>query len=64
MKKRFQKVFQGLGVRGEEYHIKLREDATPYALYVTRNIPLPLHPKVKEELERMERIGVIPRGKT
>ena len=44
---------------GEEYEIKLKENATPYALYVPRNIPIPLRPKVKEELERMEQMGVI-----
>ena len=32
--------------------------ATPYSLYVPRNVPIPLQPKVKEELVCMERIGV------
>ena len=61
VRKQFPKVFQGLGVLGEEYRIKLRDDATPYSLHVPRNIPIPLRPKVKEELDRMERIGVISR---
>ena len=55
------KVFEGLGVIGDEYRMKLKEDATPYALQVPRNVPIPLRPKVKEELDRMEKIGVISR---
>ena len=56
--KQFPEVFQGLGTIGDEYTIKLKENATPYSLYVPRNVPIPLQPKVKEELVRMERIGV------
>lgn len=51
VKKQFHKAFQGLGVIGDEYKIKLKEDATPYALQVRRNVPIPLQPKVKEELD-------------
>ena len=61
MKKQFLKVFQGLGVLGEEYRIKLEEIATSYALHVPRNIPIPLRPQVKEELDRMENLGIISR---
>ena len=59
VKKNFPKIFQGLGNLGEEYHVKLRPDAEPYALFAPRRIPLPLRPKVIEELERMEKAGVI-----
>ncbi len=59
IKQRFAKIFEGLGTLGEEYQIKLKEDATPYSLYTPRNVPLPLHEKVKEELERIEAMGVI-----
>ena len=55
---RFPKVFNGLGTIGKEYEIKLKDNATPYALHV-RNIPIPLRPKVKQELERMEQMGVV-----
>lgn len=61
VKKQFLKVFQELGVLGEEYRIKLKEGATTYALHVPHNVPIPLRPKVKEELNRMERIGVVSR---
>ena len=56
---RFPNVFNGLGTIGEEYEIKLKENATPYALQVPRNVPIPLRPKVKQELERMEQMRVI-----
>ena len=48
-----------LGNLGEEHYIKLRPDAKPYALFTPRNIPLPLRPKVSEELDTMEKAGVI-----
>ena len=52
-------MFSGLDNLGDEYHIKLKEGATPYALYTPRNVPIPLREKVKEELTRMEAMGVI-----
>ncbi len=57
--KLYPKVFTGLGTLGGEYHINQKENVVPHALYVPRNIPFPLRPKVREELNRMERIGVI-----
>ncbi len=59
IRKHFPQVFTGLGTFGEEYQIKLKDNATPYALYAPRNVPIPLCPKVREELNRMERMGVI-----
>ena len=59
IKDRFPKVFNGLGTMGEEYTIKLQEGAKPHALYTPRNVPLPLRDKVKDELARMESLGVI-----
>ncbi len=59
--KQFPEVFQGLNTIGDEYDIKLKENATPYSLYVPRNVPIPLRSKVKGELIRMERSGVISR---
>ena len=60
-KERFPKVFEGLGNLGEEYVIKLKPDAKPHALYAARHVPLPLRPKVTEELNRMETMGIISR---
>ena len=41
------------------YHIKLQPEAEPFALSTPRSIALPLLPKVKQELERIEKMGVI-----
>nr|XP_057937756.1 cytokine receptor family member b2 isoform X2 [Doryrhamphus excisus] len=59
MKKLYPKVFTGLGLLKGEYKIKLKEDARPYALSLPRRVPLPLYDKVKAELKRMEKMGVI-----
>ena len=50
--KQFPAVFQGLGNLGEEYEIHLKPGAVPYSLHAPRHVPLPLRPKVKEELHR------------
>ena len=55
----FPEVFTGLDTFGEEYGIKLKEDATPHAIYAPRSVPIPMRGQVKEELERMENLGVI-----
>ena len=55
----FPKLFQGLGTLKGDYHIQLKPDAKPYALYTARNVPIPLRGKVKQELEHMEKLGVI-----
>ena len=39
--------------------IQLKHNAKPYALNTPRNVPLPLRDIVKEELTRMEEMGVI-----
>lgn len=45
----------------QPYTIKLRPDAIPYSLATPRRVPIPLLGKVKEELKKMEDIGVISR---
>ena len=55
----FPALFSGLGTLKGEFHIRLKPDATPFALHTPRNVPLPLRMKVKEELARMESMGVI-----
>ena len=37
----------------------MKTGATPFSLYTPRHVPIPLRPKVKTELERMEKMGVI-----
>ena len=42
-----------------EYTIRLNADAQPFAITTPKRIALPLLPKVKKEIERMVRLGVI-----
>ena len=57
--KKFPKVFQGLGTLAGDYHIQISQDAKPHAIFTPRHVPLPLRSKVAEELDRMEKAGVI-----
>uniref|UniRef100_A0A8C6M7K5 Gypsy retrotransposon integrase-like protein 1 n=1 Tax=Nothobranchius furzeri TaxID=105023 RepID=A0A8C6M7K5_NOTFU len=61
VKLQFPKLFSGLGRMEGEYKIELKADAKPFALSTPRRVPLPLLPKVKRELARMEELGVISR---
>jgi hypothetical protein len=54
-------VFKGLGKTNWTYAIALYPDAKPFALSVQRRVPLPLMDKVKAELKRMDKLGVISR---
>lgn len=57
----YPEVFKGLGILKGEYKIKLRDNAAPHALSAPRRVAIPLRAKVKEELDRMEKMGVIAR---
>ena len=57
-------LFRGLGTFGAEYHITLKQDAKPFTLSAPRRVALPLLPKVKAELARMEKLGVISKVDT
>ena len=59
VQKSFPRLFQGLGTLKGDYQIQLKSDAKPYTLYTARNVPIPLRVKVKQELTRMEKLGVI-----
>ncbi|XP_042071888.1 uncharacterized protein K02A2.6-like [Haplochromis burtoni] len=61
VKQQFPTLFSGLGRMAGEYKIELKADAKPFALSTPRRVPLPLLPKVKRELARMEELGVISR---
>ena len=57
----FPELFKGLGKLKGVHIIRITEDARPYSLHSPRRIPIPLLSKVKDELERMEKLGVISR---
>ena len=61
IRKLFPNLFTGVGNLGEEYEIKLKDGAVPHSLFTARNVPIPLRQKVREELDRMEAMGVISR---
>ena len=56
---KFPSLFQGLGSFGEEYTIKLKAGAKPFAIFTPRNVPMPLRTRVKQELDKMESMRVI-----
>ena len=58
------KLFKGLGRIENEYTIKLKAGAQPHAVNTARKIVYPRLPKVKKELERMEKMGVISKIET
>ena len=55
----FPNLFTGLGKLEGEYTICLREGAQPFALNTPRRVPVPLMRAVKDELDHMQRLGVI-----
>ncbi|PFX21652.1 Transposon Ty3-I Gag-Pol polyprotein [Stylophora pistillata] len=59
IKAKYPQLFHGLGELEGEYEIKLKSDAQPFAIMTPRRVPLPIKSKVKEELARMEKLGVI-----
>ncbi len=57
----FPTVFEGLGCFGDPVHIETKEGATPYHINAPRRVAIPLVKPLEEELNRMERLGVIRR---
>ncbi len=50
----FPELITGQRNLGEEHQIKLKEGATRYSLYTSRNVPISLWTKVHDKLNRME----------
>ena len=61
LRQHFPELIKGLGKLKGEYRIQLRMNARPFALTTPRRVAIPILPKVREELEHMERLGVIRR---
>ncbi len=59
IKSQYPELFQGLRKMKTQYHIELQPLAQPHVVSVPRRVPIPLMPKVKQELDRMEKLGVI-----
>lgn len=52
-------TFSGLGtLKGELVKITLEDGAQPYSIATPRRVPIPLLPRVEEELKRMELMGI------
>ena len=65
IKLNIQEVERGKQIRrmkGELVKIQLREGAVPFHCNTARRVPIPLIPKVKQELKRMEDAGVIKKA--
>lgn len=58
-KTKFPECFQGIGTMPVEYRIKLRPDAIPFAISSPRTIPHPIRQLVKQQLEDLEKEGII-----
>jgi len=56
---KFPSLFRGLGTLPETFTIQVKKDARPYCISVPRRIPVGLRDQVKNELKRMEDLGVI-----
>ena len=54
-------LFKEIGSLAGEYKIALKDEISPFALSVPRRVAIPLLPRVKQELERMESQGIISR---
>ena len=52
-------VFSGLDCMKDSNTLHLKVDALPYAIHAPRRIPAPILPKVKKELNRQLRLGII-----
>ena len=58
--KEFPDAFTGLRyLKGKQIKIKFKEGVTPFHLNAPRHIAIPMLDKVKEEIQQMERLGVI-----
>ena len=57
----FPRVFDGIirSMPGEKYQIKLTEEVKPFCVKTPRVVPLPLKDKLKEELDLLEKQGII-----
>ena len=60
-KQQYSDLFTGLGCMEGEYTIRLKPDAQPFAVFTPRRVPVNLLPQLKNELDKLESLGVIKR---
>ncbi len=53
-----EEVFEGLGHMPGKVHLEIKEDAKP-VIMPPRHVPMAIKPKLKDELTRLEKLGVI-----
>ena len=59
-KKQHPKLWEGLGfIEKHTYTIRQKPDATHYVVSAPRRVPVPYQKKVQDELERLQKLGVI-----
>ena len=62
VKEKYPHLFNALGqMKNQEYDTKVKDYATPFAIIVPRQVPIPLRKETEKELKRMERNVVISR---
>ena len=61
VKRQYHDLFTGLGCMDGDYTIRLKEDANPFAVFTPRCVPVNLLPQLKEELDKLQQLGVIKR---
>lgn len=52
-------IFDGLGKMPNTYKIDLKPNARPFAVHQPRRVPIPLLPKLEDEIQRLLKLGVI-----
>ncbi|XP_031330692.1 uncharacterized protein K02A2.6-like [Photinus pyralis] len=55
----FPTLFEGIGNLGKTYHIKIKENAVPFAIAAARRVPLHLRDAVKKHLDKLENESII-----
>ena len=58
----YQHLFSGLGEMAQPYNIVLELEAVLHAMFSPRRVALPLLPKVKVELDKLQELGVTRPG--
>ena len=58
LENQFKDVFQGLGCMGEPQHLEVDKTIKP-TVHAPRKVPIAIKQNVKDELKRMEKMGVI-----